>query len=623
VQLADTRKETTLETEGLNHVAESPDLAIIDKIRRVFSKSCKRILLINPPHFPDDLLDIKIVKNSRYYNYPPYGLGLLGRNLKTKGYIYGHLDLNLELLQYIHNEENKEVIPSRIKEIWKEKINAKIKEIKPDLVGLSCMFTMSHGRIIDIADYLKQMHPGLPIIAGGVHVSNAPDLVLKEAKGIDFLSLFESDLSFCDLLDYINGKGSEDQLAQLGTLIDEEYVFLKKRHSPSVQDMDVFPEYADLPVDKYIDYGEMGNFRYWIQEGARVSSILSNRGCRAHCTFCSVANFNGKGVRARSIDSVLDEIEYLGDRYGINHITWLDDDLFFDTQRTVALFNGIVKRNLGITWDAMNGIIVSAAATHPETIDAASKSGCVAINWGVESGNTKILGQIQKPSGIKHCLKVGELMRKYPQIYSRNFLIIGFPNETLGQMLDTIKLAQEMGSDWNGIQKLTPLPNTKIYDQMIDEGLIQHGPEESDEYSFNGRYFIRETEKHRIKEKKQKLNAEEFINFFEQNLEMVPTVEQLDDIWLIMDYKLNYEKILEEENPLRLKKMHKFLWYVSNRMTKNHPLAALFLGIVHRKLGDPESAKACISTAQEYLNQSAYWQTRFKVLSLDHLLREH
>jgi radical SAM superfamily enzyme YgiQ (UPF0313 family) len=621
MKLADNDKNIALEIEGLDSNTNSSDLLIIEKIRKTFRGPYTKVLLINPPHFPDELLDIKIVKNRRYYNYPPYGLGLLARNLKSRGYEYGHLDLNLELLQFIHSEENEEIIPLRAKEIWKEKIEAKIKDIKPDLVGLSCMFTMSHSRIIDIAGYLKKEHPELPIIAGGVHVSNAPELVLKEARAIDFLSHYESDLSFCDLLDYVNGKCTADQLTQLGTLVNEEYVCLKERHTPTAMDMDVFPEYSDLPIDKYIDYGEMGNFRYWIPEGARVSSSLSNRGCRAHCTFCSVANFNGKGVRARSIDSVLNEIEYLGDQYGINHITWLDDDLFFDTKRTIALFNGIIKRNLKITWDAMNGIIVSAAAAHPETIEAAASSGCVAINWGVESGNTEILGQVQKPSGVKHCLKVGELMRKYPQIYSRNFLIIGFPNETLGQMLDTINLAQQMGSDWNGIQKLTPLPNTKIYDQMIDEGLISKGKiEKSGEYSG---FLIRETEKQRLKEKTQKLSANKFVDFFEQNLDMVPTLDQLDDIWLIMDYKLNYEKILEEKHPLRLKKMQKFLWYVSNRMTKNHPLAALFLGIVYRKLGDQESAKACISNSKQYLDESAYWQERFKVLSLNHLLTEN
>ena len=621
MKLAEKNKNTTPDNKRIKNNEKNLDSAIIDKIHKVFNKPCKRILLINPPHFPDELLDAKIVKNSRYYNYPPYGLGLLGQNLKARGYEHGHLDLNLELLRYIHTEENEEVISSRIKEIWKEKIDSKIKKLKPDLVGLSCMFTMSHGRVIDIADYLKQKYPELPVIAGGVHVSNAPGLVLKEAKGLDFISLFESDVSFCDLLDYVNGKQGVEYLTQLGTWIDDEYVFLEQRHTPSEQDMDVFPDYSGLPIDKYIDYGEMGNFRYWIPEGARVSSVLSNRGCRAHCSFCSVASFNGKGVRARSVDSVLDEIEYLGDRYGINHITWLDDDLFYDAKRTVALFDGIVRRNLGITWDAMNGIIVSAAAAHPEALDAAAQSGCVAINWGVESGNTEILGKVYKPSGIKHCLKVGELMRNYPQIYSRNFLIIGFPNETLGQMLDTVKLAQEMGSDWNGIQKLTPLPNTKIYDQMIDEGLIQKGTiEKSGEYSG---FLIRETEKQRVKEKTQKLIATEFINYFEQNLEMIPTIEQLDDIWLIMDYKLNYEKILNENCSFKLKKMQKFLWYVSNRMTKNHPLAALFLSLVYRKLGDLENASAYISHSKEYLDQSAYWQKRFNILSLDHLLTEN
>ena len=31
---------------------------------------------------------------------------------------------------------------------------------------------------------------------------------------------------------------------------------------------------------------------------------------------------------------------------------WLDDDLLFDRERTIGIFNEIVKRNLNITWDA-------------------------------------------------------------------------------------------------------------------------------------------------------------------------------------------------------------------------------------------------------------------------------
>ena len=590
---------------------------IVEKINDKFQGNYQRVLLINPPQFPEELLNIKIVKNKRYYNYPPYGLGLLGSNLKRRGYTFDILDLNLELLSFINEEDNEKIIKSRISCIWKEKIDAIVKSFRPDIVGICCMFTMSHDRTIETSDYIKFNWPELRIIAGGVHITNAPDYVLQKARGIDFLSLYESDQSFCNFLDYVNGKVPEENLTQIGTLIDGEYVSLKNRDIPPPESMDIFPDYANLPVGKYNCFGEVGNFRFWEAPDVRISSVLSNRGCRAHCSFCSVANFNGKGVRARSVNSVLDEIERLKDDHGVNHITWLDDDLFYNPQRTVELFNGIVKRKLGITWDAMNGIIASAVAAHPETMDAAAESGCIAVNYGVESGNEEILRSIHKPSGVKHYLKVGEIMRKYPQIYSRNFLIIGFPNETFKQMLDTVQLVEAMGCDWNGVQKLTPLPNTEIYDQMIDEGLIKKDKVMgSEEYSG---FLIRETEKQRLQEKDQKLKASTFVDYFKENLDAVPTQKELNDVWLLMDYKVNYQKILTEEEPLRLKKMERFLTDVSTRMTVDNPLSTLFLAVVKHKLGDLSTARYYSSKSKDYLQNSAYWQERFRILDIDYL----
>ena len=70
-----------------------------------------------------------------------------------------------------------------------------------------------------------------------------------------------------------------------------------------------------------------------IADRGQFATVLSNRGCRAQCTFCSVRNFNGVSVRQRSVESVLDELELLKDRYGIGHFVWLDDDLLKDHRR--------------------------------------------------------------------------------------------------------------------------------------------------------------------------------------------------------------------------------------------------------------------------------------------------
>ena len=73
---------------------------------------------------------------------------------------------------------------------------------------------------------------------------------------------------------------------------------------------------------------------------------MSNRGCRAQCTFCNVRIFNGVGVRQRSLKSVEEELYLLKNKYGIDHISWLDDDLLKDENRAIELFNMMVKKKL-------------------------------------------------------------------------------------------------------------------------------------------------------------------------------------------------------------------------------------------------------------------------------------
>ena len=38
------------------------------------------------------------------------------------------------------------------------------------------------------------------------------------------------------------------------------------------------------------------------------------------------------------------------------------------------------------------------------------------------------------------------------------------------------------------------------------------------------------------------------VDYFENNLSAIPNKEELDDIWFIMDYKVNYEKIINIPN---------------------------------------------------------------------------
>ena len=103
-------------------------------------------------------------------------------------------------------------------------------------------------------------------------------------------------------------------------------------------------------------------------------------------------------------------------------------------------------------------------------LDAAAESGCIGMHFGIESGNDEILKQVHKPSGKKHYLALENKLKKYPQIFTKGFLMAGFPGETLSQMKETIDRAKKNLDLYN--PNSPPTPKTEMHKQMVEQGLI-------------------------------------------------------------------------------------------------------------------------------------------------------
>lgn len=583
---------------------------IAEKVMDVIKAPCKRVLFVHPLQTPERFFDIERALTRRLPNPPPYGCGVLAKNLELRGYETSILDLNFDLLSYAHRE------PSNFQfSRWRELLISRLEEFKPDLIAISCMFSISHESMQSISNLIKEYKGALPVIAGGVHVTNARKLVLEDCGNIDFIGIYEGDRSLADLLDFVNGQLSVDQLSQIATLIDGTYLAIEERATPDQKDIQQAPEYHALPIGMYDSLGQFSTYGF-MAPGRKSSTVLSNRGCRAHCSFCSVASFNGAGVRTRDPKNVVDEIETLVSKYGIQHIMWLDDDLFFNAKRTIALFNEIVRRNIHITWDASNGII--AAAITPELAHCAIESGCVGLTLGIESGNPQILHEVHKPGTLNSFRRAKEILSQYPQLFIKGFLMVGFPNETLGMMLDTVNFALELKLDWYPLQILTPLPSTEIYKTMLDAGFIEDNLATSTVAQMAGPHG-----RLRLQEEREKLSAREFFNLFMTgDLSSIPSKEKLGDIWFLMDYKVNYEKILNLGDVIKLRSLGKWLEDVCDRITKENPLANLFLGVIESKLGNSRESRRRKSIARSCLQDSVYWQRRFEALELYSLLEE-
>jgi radical SAM superfamily enzyme YgiQ (UPF0313 family) len=578
---------------------------IAAKLRRLFPGGCQRVLLVNVPQVAERDFNLAVARAKRNTCFPPYGLGLLSRNLGRAGYTVKILDLNFEILSRV--AEAAFQYP-----MWKARLQEAIQAWNPDLIGISCMFSMTHSIMNEVAGQAKACSPRTPVILGGVHASGNAEAILRENAAIDFVMKYEADNAIVSLVDFVNGKTEAGSLSQIAMAQDGEYVELPGRDLPGETVLNLCPDYGDLPIGQYSAAGQIGAF-FWLRDPRpKVGTVLATRGCRGRCTYCSVNSFNGKKVRSRTPQSVADEMQQAVEEQGISHFMWLDDDLF--GKRSIETFNEITRRGLKITWDASNGVI--ASATTEEMIRAASESGCIGLAFGIESGDPGILRKVRKPSRVEHFYAAGEIMKRFPHIFTKGNLMIGFPGETIGQIQTTINLAQRIGFDWYTITSVAFLGGTEMAREMVETGQIK----ETD--VVNARFFVSPNGRRRRKEVEETASSLFSTQILEpENWPLVPTEEDLADIWFIMDYQLNFAPVLNESNPVKVRLKHLMFQDILERVPE-HALASLFCALTSRKLGLADQVGEHLERTERILSKSAFWRVRLEKFGLDATLAD-
>ena len=196
--------------------------------------------------------------------------------------------------------------------------------------------------------------------------------------------------------------------------------------------------------------------------------------------------------------------------------------------------------------------------------------------------------------------------------------MIGFPNETIGQIWDTINLAREIVLDWYGIQIVIFLSNAAMGKEMLQKGLL------TEQSIVDAQFFAGSLGKQQSRERSEDRIVPEFrgMDILRRSKDYVPTEDELKDIWLVVDYLVNYERILPETNPVKLQLKLLFLQDVCKRKTVRNPLSTMFLGIIEVKLGLMDQAQAHFRDAHVFMERSAFWKTRCISLGLDKTLED-
>lgn len=342
-----------------------------------------------------------------------------------------------------------------------------ISQEKPELIGIT-VFSHNRNLVRKSISIIRDTVPDAIVVLGGPHINARGPKVFQEFPGIDYAIRGEAERSMALLVDIIKSKKNESCRDVLGLIYRDATSFIQEIPNTFVEDVSQFDpmSYDLLDIQSYFGGAPQGFFC----RHRELVSIITSRGCPYPCTFCAGSVNNGKKVRYRNVENVIEEIELLTGRYGVREIHILDDNFTFSKEYALALCGEIIRRGFNIDFALPNGIRLDKI--DDELLAVMRRAGFYAISFGVESGSDETLRRIKKLETTDFIRKQITLAKKHGFRVTGTF-IIGFPWETKRDVETTLRFAKSLPLDHAAFGNFTPLPATELTEDLIQSGELR------------------------------------------------------------------------------------------------------------------------------------------------------
>ncbi len=394
-----------------------------------------RILLILPSHYDDD-------------GYPyRFWKGLLPSNTLVC--------LKALVLRSVENGELEcassievETFDEYVQKIDVDKIVRRSKRKGERLiVGLVGVQTNMFARAMDLALAFRKYD--IPVLIGGFHVSGIMKMFGKPTEDLQYL--IENGVSI--VCGEVEGEGVMSMLlndAIAGRL--KPYYIIEP--SPEITDAPI------LPASK--EY-----LRHFMQP---MCTIDTSRGCPYNCSFCSIINVQGRKLRCRSVERILEVIEKNYEN-GFYSYFFTDDNLS-RSPIWEKLFKGLIrlKQERGIKIRFMMQIDTQAYKI-PGFVDLAKEAGCYLVFIGMESVNPANLDSMgKKQNKVDEYAKMVEVWHNAGILVHVGY-IVGMPFDTPESIQrDVDVLMDRVKVDEASFFIMTPIPGSRDHKERIEKG---------------------------------------------------------------------------------------------------------------------------------------------------------
>jgi len=280
------------------------------------------------------------------------------------------------------------------------------------------------------------------------------ELALMEGRA-DYVVVSEGEITFCELLRAMEAKQGIEQVEGI-VYRDGSGALCRTPDRP-------FANLAEFPV---IDWSFIDPKKYFASNTCcdNMMHLYVSKGCPGRCAFCINEMFHRCRYRKRPNEYVMREIRELAEHHGMEGVTFADEFFGVNKKDLYDLCDRLRALNRNLVWGCMTRI----GHLSREDLRYMYDSGMRWIFYGQESGSPEMLERIHKNTGVavterenRDCKEIG-----IQPLYG---FIIGYPDETVEQLRDTVRMIQRLDADMH-IVVFFPFPGTELYQYLVDNG---------------------------------------------------------------------------------------------------------------------------------------------------------
>jgi radical SAM superfamily enzyme YgiQ (UPF0313 family) len=371
-------------------------------------------------------------------HFTPLGLAYLGAALLKHGFEVVVLDQLAEEL------DNRGLV-------------RRVAAERPDLVGITAI-TPTMANVEALVPLLRQACPRATVVLGNLHASLFAAELLKAGLA-DVIVHGEGEVTIVELAEALRDGASLEGVPGTSFRAPDGSVVHNAARPPVEFDSLAFPRWDLVNLDAPA-YRNMAMFGIY----GRNASIQASRGCPHKCIFCSHDKIVIK-PRYRSVESLVDELEYDMREHGIYRFSFYD--AYFPWSKGVAhrFCDEVRRRGLHRKLWFMNEMRVDAVDDDMirDLKDVGLRSTCL----GFESGNQQILDAVGKGTTLEQGREAARIFKKHGvRLYG--LFMLGFPGETEAQCRETIDYALDVDPDFMHVALVMPYPGSQLFDRVRD-----------------------------------------------------------------------------------------------------------------------------------------------------------